>query len=107
MNIGLVIAAALFGVLTHVLKKLVEEKNSTGVKMTSAILRGFLTDYFVGNVLELLLMLFLVTGALVLTHALGELTAYTAYLTGFAGNSAGDVIGKRSSALAERVAGKP
>jgi hypothetical protein len=102
----LVLLFAFFGVATHILKKLVEEKTSTGLKMTPSVLRGFIYDYFIGNLLEMLLMLFLVTGALVIAYSLGELNLYAAYLTGFAGNSAGDVIGKRSMTLASRVAGQ-
>jgi hypothetical protein len=106
-DIALILLSALFGVLTHVLKTLVQEKAASGEKMTPARLKGFLCDYFVGNILELLLMVFLVIGGLVIALALNELTMYSAYLTGYAGNSVGDVIGRRASKMAERVAGAP
>lgn len=101
----LILLAAGFGVLTHILKVLVQEKAASGEKMTPRRLKGFLCDYFVGNLLELLLMLVLVGGGLFVALALGELSMYSAYLTGFAGNSMGDVVGKRASKMAERVTG--
>lgn len=105
-DLALVLLSALFGVATHILKKLVEAQRASAEPNTLAGLGEFVSAYFVGHFLELLLMLFLVLGALLISAELGELTFYTAYLTGYAGNSLVDVVGKRSAALAEKVAGK-
>jgi len=94
-----VIGAALLGVVTHIVKKMVEEKMATGAAP------GF-RAYMDGHALELTLMFLSVAGALFIAALLNELTIYAAYLTGFAGDAVAGSTGARARAFMSR-AGQP
>jgi hypothetical protein len=101
-NLWLIALATLLGIVTHVAKRLRDEQVAMGNTMSCDALKAFISAYFAGHFLELVVMLLLVLGAIFLLHQLGELSLYNAYLTGFAGNSLSDATGRRAKDLMER-----
>ena len=102
-----VLLATSLGIITHLAKKLRDEQVSLGYAMNLEMLKSFVVNYFVGHLLELLVMLLLVAGAIFLLSELGELSLYNAYLTGFAGNSLSDATGRRAKDMMDRTQSPP
>lgn len=85
-----VITATTLGAATHIAKKMLEEKGSTGATPD-------LVAYLSGNKLEFVVMGLTVSGALLVSQLLNELTIYAAYMTGIAGGSVAGATGAATS----------
>lgn len=75
-----IVAATILGVATYVGKKMIEEKQRTGVAPP-------FHDYYKSSQLEFYVMLLTVAGALLISWRLDELTIYAAYMTGIGGGT--------------------